>query len=313
MSMPGYSHIRENGGEGLSFCEMTADPSSPQEGKWKFYFLAGGPQILDDAGVITQLFDFPENHIARLITSNNGTDAPHDIDVAVGECRSFGDAENIVLASAITKQIDATWSVGNNAGGLAAGDHPVTADTLYAVWVIKRTDTGVVDVLFATEFTSGVVLPTGYDEARLIGSVLTDNSANILKYVQKGDWFNYDLSVLDVNDNAIVAGTFVTATLSAPPCAIVQVGMSTDNQTLNTANLNEVRLRASGSSAAAGPFNTVLTFKSDATNSVDIASGMVLFDVDSNSELEYEGSEPSGTQTVSLLTRGFFMSTRRDP
>ena len=61
----------------------------------------------------------PRGHLSGLELSN-GTDADHDINISAGECRGIDDDEDIVL-SAFTKQIDASWAAGTNAGGLASG------------------------------------------------------------------------------------------------------------------------------------------------------------------------------------------------
>lgn len=88
----------------------------------------------------------PTNYIGGLITSN-GTDVAKDIDIAKGQCRDVDDTENLVLSSVLTKQTDAVWAVGTDQGGLDEGS--AVADQLYLLWLIKRTDTGVVDAIFS--------------------------------------------------------------------------------------------------------------------------------------------------------------------
>lgn len=152
----------------------------------------------------------PRGYIDGCITSN-GTDDEHDIDFAAGVCRDDSNTDDMVL-SAITKQIDAAWSVGDNAGGLDTGS--VTTDTWYHLWVIKRSDTGVVDALFSTSATSPT-MPTNYDKKRRIGAVLTDGSSNIIAYLQVGDRFYWDSPVQDyVADNPGTAA--ITITLTVP-------------------------------------------------------------------------------------------------
>lgn len=113
------------------------------------------------------------------LTYSVASDAEHDTTIAAGSARDASDTANIVLASAITKQIDASWSVGTNQGGLDTGS--VASNTWYAIWLIKRSDTGVVDALYSTSFSSPT-MPSDYDKKRLIGAVKTDGSANILAY-----------------------------------------------------------------------------------------------------------------------------------
>ena len=125
----------------------------------------------------------PKNHITGLVLSND-TDTDHDINITAGEARDSTDAQDITLASEITKQIDSAWSVGDDAGGMDTGS--VGNTTHYFVWLIKRSDTGVVDALFSTSFSSPT-MPTNYDYKRLVGWVLTDGSSNILGFRSIGD------------------------------------------------------------------------------------------------------------------------------
>lgn len=65
-------------------------------------------------------------------------------------------------------QIKWTWVVGTNQGGLDTG----TVKTgFYAVHLIQRSDTGVVDVLFSLS-AGGPTSPTNYDRFRRIGTLL---------------------------------------------------------------------------------------------------------------------------------------------
>ena len=86
----------------------------------------------------------PKNYITGLTLSNNASDATNDIDIAAGKARDATDTEGMVLASALTKQIDAAWAVGTNAGMLDTG---AVGNNTYHLFLIKRSDTGVVDVL----------------------------------------------------------------------------------------------------------------------------------------------------------------------
>lgn len=111
-------------------------------------------------------------------------DTDHDITIAAGECRDATNAHNLILASALTKRIDAAWAVGTNQGGLDGSESVAgtpDADTWYYVWLIKRSDTGAVDALFS-ESASAPTMPADYDFKRLVGAVRTDGSANIVAF-----------------------------------------------------------------------------------------------------------------------------------
>ncbi len=110
----------------------------------------------------------PTNYIGGLITSNNGSDLDHDIDIAKGQCRDVDDTENMVLSSVLTKRIDAAWAVGSGNGGLDTGS--VAGQQLYLLWLIKRSDTGVVDAIFSILGLRSKVITISVDD--------TDDSYN---------------------------------------------------------------------------------------------------------------------------------------
>ena len=142
---------------------------------------------------------------------SNAADADHDITIAAGAAVA-ADVSALLVGSAITKQIDAAWAVGTNAGGLDTG--AVGNTTWYHVWVIRRSDTGVVDALFSTSATAPT-MPASYDQKRRIGAVLTNGSANIIGFVQSGDTFWWKSPVLNIN-NATPGTAANTATLTVP-------------------------------------------------------------------------------------------------
>jgi hypothetical protein len=163
----------------------------------------------------------PRSYLAGLGLSNNGTDASHDIDIAAGAARSDDNDADMELASALTKRIDASWSVGTGGGGLDGSesvDGTPDADTWYHVFLIMRSDTGVVDALFS-ESATAPTLPANYDYQRRIGAVRTDGSANILAFSQLGDEFL--LSAAQVTSTSLNPGTSaVTMTLAGIPTGI---------------------------------------------------------------------------------------------
>ena len=112
----------------------------------------------------TALGTLPRMSISGYVISNSSGDAVNDIDITIGECRDASNSGNIVSA-AITKQSDATWTVGTNAGGLDTG---AVGNNDYYVWAIKRTDTNVTDALISLSSTAPT-MPTSYTLKRLIG------------------------------------------------------------------------------------------------------------------------------------------------
>ena len=257
----------------------------------------------------------PRNYIGGLNTST-GTDTDHDIDIAVGEARDATNAVDMVLASTLTKQIDAAWAVGTNAGGLdgteSVGGTP-DASTMYYVWLIKRSDTGVVDALFS-ESATVPTMPTDYDYKRLIGAVLTDGSANIIGFTQVGDYFRYTGDVVqDVSDNTITSLTYETGTLSVPPSSLAHIYAGLGNATTTNADARVFIRTKDAADDTAVDNEAFFRVGGDAGTDVLYASGIGDVLVNSSSQIEYTAFEGSGIVTVTIKTFGFTMFTRRDP
>lgn len=150
-----------------------------------------------------------------LTLSNNGTDATNDIDIAAGEASDSTGADLMVLASALTKRLDASWAVGSGNGGLDTGS---IANTTYHIWLIKRSDTGVVDALFSTS-ASSPTMPSNYDYKRRIGSIVRASSS-IKGFLHNGDEFLWTVPAVDIT--ASNPGTSeVARTLNLPTGIVV--------------------------------------------------------------------------------------------
>lgn len=153
--------------------------------------------------------------LSGLTLSNSAGDATNDIDVDAGEASSndaaVADRVPMVLASALTKRLDAAWAVGTGNGGLDTGS---AANTTYHVYLIKRTDTGVVDVLFSTNATTPT-MPSSYTKKRRIGSFIRASGA-ILGFIQTGNIFRLKSPATDFNStNVGTARVSYTVTVPA--------------------------------------------------------------------------------------------------
>lgn len=170
--------------------------------------------IETEIGINASQTKFNQGHLWGLTLSNNTTDATNDIDIAVGEAKDGDNTEDMILASALTKQLDAAWAVGTNQGMLDTG---TIADTTYHIFLIKRTDTNVVDILASLSATSPT-MPTNYDKKRRIGSIVRTGAA-IKAFVQDGDYFMLKTPARDINaTNPGIAA--VTRTLGSIPTGI---------------------------------------------------------------------------------------------
>jgi hypothetical protein len=69
------------------------------------------------------------------------------------------------------------------------------------VFLIKRIDTGAVDILLSTSLTP--TLPTNFNQRRRIGSVKTDGSVQFIQFTQNGDEFLWTFPITDINASSI--------------------------------------------------------------------------------------------------------------
>jgi hypothetical protein len=170
----------------------------------------------------------PRNHLGGLTLSNNVTDATNDIDIAVGSCMDSTNTYMLALTSAITKQLDALWVVGTNQGGLDTGS---ASDTTYHVHLIKRLDTGVVDVLFSTSATSPT-LPANYTVFRRIGSIIRA-SGSIRAFSQFRDEFLLSTPVKDVDLGQGTTANLRTLTVPTGVNVIARLRLRGENAVSN--------------------------------------------------------------------------------
>lgn len=168
-----------------------------------------------DIALGTLLGALTSNVISGLTLSNNTTDASNDIDIAAGVATvSDGTSWHLAsLASTLVKRLDAAWAVGTNQGGLDTGTE--ANSTWYHVWLIQRSDTGVVDVLFSVSATAPTMPSVEYDRKRRIGAIYNNSSGNIAAFTQLLDTFIWSTPPADVT--ATNPGTSaVLRTMSVP-------------------------------------------------------------------------------------------------
>ena len=169
---------------------------------------------------------YPPGTLYGLTLSYSG--GGFSFDVSVGSARDSSDAGNIDLPTAYTKVFSA-WTVGNGQGCLDTG---AIANNTYHVFVIKRPDTGVVDVLISLSPTAPT-MPTNYTLFRRIGSLLREAGV-LVAFSQNGDEFLRVTPVADIN--ATNPGTSaVPRTLSVPVGVVVDAMILAGGQNSGTA------------------------------------------------------------------------------
>ena len=154
-------------------------------------------------------------YLSGLTLSTAGSSATFGI--AAGGANDTASGGMMVLASAYTKTTSA-WAVGSGNGALDTST--ISPSTWYHVFLIKRTDTGVVDVLFSLSPTSPT-LPTNYTLSRRIGSMKTDGSSQWTKFTQTYDTFIWAASVTDVSAGTPSTGSRTLQALTVPTGIVV--------------------------------------------------------------------------------------------
>lgn len=255
------------------------------------------------AGVVTctaSAGSYPPGHIFGL-TMSNAADAANDITVATGSARSEGDTGDIVLSSTITKQLDAAWAVGNNAGGLNTGSEAVS--TWYEVHLIKRVDTGVVDVMFTTT-ANRATLPTNYTLQRRIGWVRNDAASAILAFTQVDDNFTLTTQINDVS--ATVTTTATAVTLTAPPNskALFRASLASVTSADRPSTIVFSEIAEGNVTPAIGTGIASLSVYPFTANS-DSAAGQFELRVSSTSQIEHDGIFTTSAGSFDISTFGW--------
>jgi len=152
----------------------------------------------------------PPRHISNLTLANNALDPAYDIDISPGAARDEFDGYNMVLTTTLTKQLNAIWAPGTNAGGLFVG--AVAADTSYHIFLIYNIVDGYVDVGFDTSANAANRPDSGNLKYRRIGTILTDANASIQQFSQFGNIFTLKNGKFDY----VAAAVPLTFTLRVP-------------------------------------------------------------------------------------------------
>lgn len=186
-----------------------------------------------------------------LSTAGSSTTMSIASGVGVDSTKTIG----IPLSGSIAKTTSA-WAVGTGQGGLDTG--AIANATWYHFYLIRRPDTGVVDVVFSTNATSPT-LPANYTQYRRIGSGLTNGSAQWTAFTQVGDEFYWTtVPALDVNASI---GTGATSyTLADVPLGvrvIARLNVSIANAAATSAYVYSTDMTDQAVSGTATPLATI--------------------------------------------------------
>jgi hypothetical protein len=202
----------------------------------------------------------------------------------------------ILLGASITKSLSA-WAVGSGNGSLDTG--AIAASTGYYVYLIKRTDTQVVDVLISLSATAPT-MPTNYTLKRMIGWVLTNGSSQLVQWIgYVGGEQAWAVLTADVND-----ATLTTARKTYTIADLPNVAHDTKFN-LNIFNAAGVSVYVQGDTnlndaapSVAGPVTATLDSQGAAFNSNTQINGFYM----TGRSLFARASAASTTLTISIVS-----------
>lgn len=218
--------------------------------------------------------------------------------VAAGAANDAANAALMILSSAISKTT-ATWAAGTGNGGLDSGvsGGAIATSTWYHFYIIENPSTGDVDIIFSTNATAPITLPSGYTLYRRIGSAKTNGSSQWTLFRQYGDEFIWDVPILDVNGIS-PTGSTTLHTLTVPTGINV---LARINAALNASAYGSAVLLQSGTNSSSAPGtpagNTSLTTQTNGT-----IHGQFSFITSTSAQIRQQGS---GTSTLYIVTTGW--------
>lgn len=242
---------------------------------------------------------FPGHLYGLTLSNSSGGDTTNDIDIAAGVANDSTNARVIKLVGSLTKRLDAAWAVGTNQGGLDTGS---IADTTYHMWLIMRSDTGVVDVLFSASATAPT-MPTNYDYKRRIGSIVRTGAA-VKAFKQDGDRFIWAVGVRDYNQAS--AGTSaITQTLTLPTGIVIDADI-TFGITQGTAAGDFYGMVTALDQPDTAPSATINNLMGYANAGFDVAASPFRVKTNTSAQIRTRSSVTGSSTTLTLYTNGWF-------
>jgi len=223
-----------------------------------------------------------------------------NVDFGAGCARDSTNAYNLDNSSTIRKILNSSgsWTAGTNQNGLDTGARGNS--TWYHCYIIRKTADGTTDFLYSTSATAPS-LPAGYSGFRRIGSVRTNSSGNILKWIQQGSTFWWDAVVSDVSaqnqTNARILWTMST------PLGVITEGIFFGS--IVTSGLESIRCLATAPDQVdTAPGNpSLVTFTSSGST---LTQGCVFrCRTNTSSQIGVRASQGSGNRTLGMGTHGW--------
>lgn len=159
---------------------------------------------------VSNIAGLPNNWIDGFIMSNAGDAENMDITVGPGQAMDSTNSYSLTVTGTMTKQLDASWAAGDDAGGLFHGS--VDTETCYHFFAIRKDSDGSIDFGFDTDVTASGI-PNGYTAYRRLGAVITTTVPEIRGFKQIGDVFKFDTAP---QDKSGLGTSMHTISLSVP-------------------------------------------------------------------------------------------------
>lgn len=243
---------------------------------------------------------------------SNGTDTTNDINITAGTCRDSTNTADIVIATALGKQLDANWTVGGTTGTPLGGRNSAAgiADGTYHVYAVRTAASSAADIYFykgvagtdaeasatysamltALQAESGGTL---YVYARRLGSIVRASST-LFQFVQRGDNFEYNTPQIAYT-SAPGSTNAVTATLSTAP-----LGIATQvNVTIGQAGAGDIAYASALTQSDQSPS----TGASPLTSIAIASHGAKSVWTDTSGRIRYRSNDAS--TTLNILVNGY--------
>lgn len=243
----------------------------------------------------------PDGYINGLLWENNATDATNDFDISVGVAKSSDNTTALTLASAQTKQMDATWAAGTNAGAITATAWGATgwvAGQSYHVFIAKIS--GVNEIIVDTD-ANGANIDTDHSSPpkRRIFSFLaaTGPALPTLHTSLNGRNVRATLDVIaqDVSNAGNTSGALATLSVPTGKLVLATVGYRIGHSALAYGLLTETSQANTVPSSSA---HDVLV-----SSSVQSADIEVLRLTDASGQVRYRNN--TAISTCEIFTKGY--------
>lgn len=243
-----------------------------------------------NAGVLTAPL---RGYLSGLTMSTAGSSAT--MSIAAGQCTDSTNVAAMALA-AIAKTTSA-WAVGTGNGGLDTG--AIANTTWYHFYVIRRPDTGVVDVTFSTN-ASTPTLPANYTQYRRIGSGLTNGSAQWIAFTQDGDLFQWSVPALETT-SANPGTAAVTQTLANVPTGVnVRAVLNAMTNANYLGYVSDLATTDAAPSATAAPGTNI------GSSSANPQTGQLTVRTNTSAQIRTRISSSGGGERLYLVAIGWF-------